>query len=464
MINSPVMFKKNIKEALLNKQLQKNLNKALSHSLIVYNQLKNSYGNNWDLMREKANKIKAHTIEHLYDYLTIFENNALKNGFKVIWAKNSEDACNSIFQIINNKNGKRIVKSKSMTSEEIGLNHFLEKNKIEVIETDLGEYIIQLAKEPPSHIIVPAIHKSKEEIGKLFSEKFSVEYTSDPTKLTKIARSILREKFLNADIGISGVNFAIAETGSIVIIENEGNGRLSNSSPKTHIAIMGMEKVIPSLLDFDVFIKLLPASATGQKITSYISMINSIGNASKALPEDIYIIILDNGRSELISNEKYKSALYCIRCGSCMNICPIYNKIGGQAYGTVYPGPIGSVLTPNYLNKKIAKNLPYASTLCGSCTEICPVKIDLHHKLLHLRNDIVESNNTNRFETILFRLFRVIVKKYSIYNTLTLFAKSFQFLIKSKNGFIRIPLYKKSKYYPSFKRNSFHKWWKDNNN
>ena len=460
---SPEYFKSNISEALSNEQLRRNLDKALSHSLGSRQKLKDEYGPRWEKMREKANKIKEHTINHLYDYLSIFETNAKKNGFKVIWAKNSAEACNAINEIIASKNGKKVVKSKSMTTEEIGLNHYLDKKGIEVVETDLGEYIVQIAGEPPSHVTAPAIHKSKEEIGKLFTEKLGVEYTSNPEILTKYARKILRDKFLNADIGISGVNFAIAETGSIVIIENEGNGRLSNSAPKVHIAVMGLEKIIPSLEDFDVFIKLLPVSATGQKITSYISMINSVGISNeKNVPEEAYIIILDNGRTDLLSKPEYKSALYCIRCGACMNICPIYQRIGGQSYGWVYPGPIGAVLTPNYLDKKLAKDLPFASSLCGSCSEICPVKIDLHHKLLELRADIVDEGFTGGFQNFLFKMFKIMMVNSGLYRFGSLIGKKFQFLFV-KNNYLKIPFYKKSKLYPKIAKQTFHDWWKNNN-
>lgn len=460
---SPEYFKSNISEALSNEQLRRNLDKALSHSLGSRQKLKDEYGNRWEKMREKANKIKEHTINHLYDYLSIFESNAKNNGFKVIWAKNSTEACNAINEIIASKNGKKVVKSKSMTTEEIGLNHYLEKRGIEVVETDLGEYIVQIAGEPPSHVTAPAIHKSKEEIGKLFSEKLGVEYNSNPEILTKYARKILRDKFLNADIGISGVNFAIAETGSIIIIENEGNGRLSNSAPKVHIAVMGLEKIIPSLEDFDVFIKLLPVSATGQKITSYISMINSVGiSDEKNVPEEVYVVILDNGRTDLLAKQEYKSALYCIRCGACMNICPIYQRIGGQSYGWVYPGPIGAVLTPNYLDKKLAKDLPFASSLCGSCSEICPVKIDLHHKLLELRADIVKEGFAGGFQNILFKMFKLMMVNFGFYRFGSWIGKKFQFLFV-KNNYLKIPFYKKSKLYPRIAKQTFHDWWKNNN-
>lgn len=457
---SPKYFKENISDALANTQLRKNLTKALNHSLSVRETLKNEYGDQWEKLREEAHKIKADSINHLFDYLQLFEKKASDNGFKILWAKDSQQACDEIYKIISRHKGKTVVKSKSMTTEEIGLNHYLEKLNIEVVETDLGEYIVQLAGEPPSHVTAPAIHKSREEIGNLFSEKLNIEYTSDPTELTKIARKILREKFLNADIGISGVNFAIAETGSIVIIENEGNGRLCNSAPKTHIALMGIEKIIPSLKDFDVFIKLLPASATGQKITSYISMINSVNN-EKHIPQEVYIVILDNGRSKLLADPNEKQFLYCLRCGACMNVCPIYQRVGGQSYGWVYPGPIGAILTANYLNKKIAKDLPFASSLCGSCSEICPVKIELHRKLLDLRSEIVELGYVNKIEKLIMKFFEIIVLNKNIYSFFSQVGRMFQDLIL-KDGFIKIPFYKKSKLYPPVSKVTFHEWYKRN--
>ena len=454
---SPKYFKENVTEALANNQLRKNLTKALNHSLEVREKLKNEYGDEWERLREEAHKIKANTIDHLFDYLQLFERKAKENGFKIIWAKDSEEACKEIYKIIWEQKGKTVVKSKSMTTEEIGLNPYLEKLNIDVVETDLGEYIVQLAGEPPSHVTAPAIHKSREEIGKLFSEKLNIEYTADPAELTKIARIILREKFLNADIGISGVNFAIAETGSIVIIENEGNARLSSTAPKTHIALMGLEKIIPSLENFDLFIKLLPASATGQKITSYISMINSV-NGEQHTPQEVYIVILDNGRSDLLIDQKNKQFLYCVRCGACMNICPIYQRVGGQSYGWVYPGPIGSILTANYLNKKIAKDLPFASSLCGSCSEICPMKINLHHKLLDLRSDIVELGYVSKIEKLLMKFFEITVRNKNIYSFFSWIGRTFQDLIL-RDGFIKIPFYKKSKLYPPISKVTFHEWY-----
>jgi L-lactate dehydrogenase complex protein LldF len=458
---SPQFFKDNIKESLGNSSLRRNLNKSLSHSLAGRKVVVNEIQDRWEGLREKAHNIKKDSIDHLHDYLSQFSQNAERNGANIIWAKDANEANKSILDIIQKHNGKLLVKSKSMTSEEIGLNPFLEKNNIDIVETDLGEYIIQLAGEPPSHVTAPALHKSRDEIGKLFAEKLNIPYTNDPPELTKIARRILREKFLSADIGFSGVNFAIAETGSIIIIENEGNARLSNTLPKVHIALMGIEKVIPKLSDFDIFIKLLPRSATGQRITSYISLINTFRTASEIDgPDELYIIILDNGRSDILANPKYKESLYCVRCGACMNTCPIYQRVSGQSYGWVYPGPIGSVLTPNYLGTKIAKDLPYGSSLCGCCSEICPVKIDIHHKLLDLRADIVKKKETSLLERFIFFMFCKLMLSPGIYNFSTKLGRIFQPLVSSKYGYIKLPLWGTKRTFPKLAKKSFHELWK----
>jgi L-lactate dehydrogenase complex protein LldF len=462
MIYSPRFFKNNIKESLKNSSLRQNLKRALTHSLEGRRVVVNEIQDQWEDLRENAHNIKKNAIDHLYDYLVQFCEKAERNGAKIIWAKDAEEANKSILEIIKKYNGRLLVKSKSMTSEEIGLNHLLEKNNIDVVETDLGEYIIQLAEEPPSHVTAPALHKSREEIGKLFAEKLKIPYTSDPSELTKIARNVLREKFLAADIGFSGVNFAIAETGSIIIIENEGNARLSNTLPKVHIALMGIEKVIPKLSNFDVFIKILPRSATGQRITSYISIINSSKTSTEIDgPEELYIIILDNGRSDILANPLYKESLYCVRCGACMNICPIYQRVSGQSYGWVYPGPIGSVLTPNYLGTKLSKDLPFGSSLCGSCTEICPVKIDIHHKLLDLRYDIVRNKQTPILERFIFYLFCKMMLSLKLYNFSSKIGRFFQPIISYRGKYLRMPMWGRKRVFPKLAKRSFHQMWKE---
>ena len=288
-----------------------------------------------------------------------------------------------------------------MATEEIHLNHALENAGINPVETDLGEWIIQLADETPSHIVVPAIHKTKDQIADLFSAKVGVEKTDDVAVLTGTARQFLRQKFAEAEIGISGVNFGVAETGTILILENEGNIRLTTSLPKTHIALMGIEKVIPNFADLDVFLKLLPRSGTGQRLTTYQSLITGTKrNPNDEGPEEVHIILMDNGRSKMLAHPVTRQSLACIRCGACLNACPVYQAVGGHAYGSVYPGPIGAVITPQLIGIEKTKQLPYASSLCGACREVCPVKIDIPELLLHLRAEITEGEaNGQKLET-----------------------------------------------------------------
>jgi L-lactate dehydrogenase complex protein LldF len=284
-----------------------------------------------------------------------------------------------------------------MVTEEIHLNVALENEGIEVIETDLGEYIIQLAGEAPSHIIVPAIHKTKKQIAELFTAKLGIEPTDDVDRLTSVARGVLRQRFAAADIGISGVNFGVAETGTILILENEGNVRLTTSLPKVHIAVMGIEKILPRFADLDVFLKLLPRSGTGQQLTTYQSMITGTKREpTDEGPEELHIVLLDNGRSRMLAHPVTRQALACIRCGACLNACPVYQQIGGHAYGSVYPGPIGAVITPQLIGLGKASQLPYASSLCGACREVCPVKIDIPELLLHLRAEITETRSRSQ--------------------------------------------------------------------
>lgn len=346
---------------------------------------------NWEELREKARLIKDETLLHLDKYLENFAENAEKAGAKIHWAWDGKEACQIVLELINAKNSTRVVKSKSMATEEIHLNRALENVGIEPVETDLGEWIIQLAEETPSHIVVPAIHKTKKQIADLFVEKVGIEPTDDVDILTKTARKILRSKFAEAEIGISGVNFGVAETGTILILENEGNARLTTSLPKMHIAVMGIEKIIPKFADLDIFLKLLPRSGTGQKLTTYQSLITGTKqNADGEGPEEIHIVLMDNGRSKMLAHPVTRQSLACIRCGACLNACPVYQQIGGHAYGSVYPGPIGAVITPQLVGISKTKQLPYASSLCGACREVCPVKIDIPELLLHLRAEITD--------------------------------------------------------------------------
>lgn len=344
----------------------------------------------WPALREQARAIKEHTLFHLDTYLERFENRALAQGIKVHWARDAKEACKVIVELARSIGAETVVKAKSMTSEEVHLNAALEKGGVEPVETDLGEWIIQLAGETPSHIIVPAIHKTKQQIADLFTEKVGLQPTQDEAELTACARRILRERFAEADLGISGANFAVAETGSILVLENEGNIRLTTSLPRVHLAILGIEKIIPEVQDLAPFLRLLPRSGTGQHLTTYQSIISGPRRDDEEGPEEVHVLLLDNGRSAMLRERVTRQSLNCIRCGACLNACPVYQQVGGHAYGSVYPGPIGAVITPQLAGAKKAAELPYASSLCGACRDVCPVKIDIPELLLHLRSRTAE--------------------------------------------------------------------------
>jgi len=348
-----------------------------------------------DLVRERAKNLKWKAIATLDQQLEKFEAQITKRGAKVLWAENASQACQEILKICQEKNCSSIVKSKSMVTEEIQLNEFLEEHKIESVETDLGEYIQQLSHEPPYHIVTPAMHKSKEDVAKLFAEKLGTDPSLTPEQLTLVARATLREKYTRAEVGITGANFIIADVGAIAVTENEGNARLSCAWPKTHIVVTGIEKVIPSLTDLSLFWPLLATYGTGQKITVYNTVVTGPRQPGEADgPEEMYVILLDNGRTNILANEKARESLYCIRCGACLNACPVYKNIGGHTYSTAYSGPIGSVITPHLKNMDEWKHLSYASSLCGNCTEVCAVKINLHELLLENRHESVEEGDS----------------------------------------------------------------------
>jgi L-lactate dehydrogenase complex protein LldF len=339
----------------------------------------------WEGLREQARAAKDETLAHLDRYLEEFVGNAERAGAQIHWARDGAEACRVVLELIRARGASKVVKSKSMATEEIHLNAALEAEGLAPVETDLGEWIIQLAHETPSHIVVPAIHKSKRQIAELLAEKVGVEPTDDVAVLTGAARRILRQSFAEAEVGISGVNFGVAETGTILILENEGNARLTTSLPRTHIAVMGIEKVIPKFADLDVFLKLLPRSGTGQRLTAYQSLITGTKRRPEDEgPEELHIVLMDNGRSRMLSHPVTRQSL------ACMNACPVYQQVGGHAYGSVYPGPIGAVITPQLSGLKASAQLPYASSLCGACREVCPVKIDIPELLLHLRAEVTE--------------------------------------------------------------------------
>lgn len=370
-----------------------------------------------ELARERAKNIKWKAIETLDKQLETFEANITKRGAKVIWAEDAQQALNEIKKICEEKNCKTLVKSKSMVTEELHLNHFLEQNGIESVETDLGEYIQQLDGEPPYHIVTPAMHKSKEDVAKLFAEKLGTDPKATPEQLTLVARKVLREKYVQAEVGVTGANFIIADVGGIALTENEGNARLSCAWPKTHIVIAGIEKVIPSMTDLGLFWPLLSTYGTGQKVTVYNTIITGPRQPNeKDGPEEMYVILLDNGRTNILASEIHRESLYCIRCGACLNACPVYKTIGGHTYEATYSGPIGSVITPHLKDMGEWKHLSYASSLCGNCTQVCAVRINLHELLLENRNESVKEGHGNFTEKMVWKMWAMAMQHRSWLN------------------------------------------------
>ncbi|MEO8028234.1 MAG: lactate utilization protein B, partial [Bryobacteraceae bacterium] len=359
-------------------------------------------------LRTAAHEIKKHTLDHLDHYLELAEKNITARGGKVVDARDAKEACEFVAKLAEDRGVKLLVKSKSMTTEEIELNHALEHRDIEAVETDLGEYILQLNDEKPYHIIAPALHKTRFDVAEIFERKLGGPKEIVPEKQTQIARRVLREKFLAAGIGVTGANFVVAESGAIVIVENEGNARLTSSAPKIHVAVAGLEKLIPRAQDLAVFLKLLARSATGQPLSVYTSFLAPPRRATEPDgPDEFYLLLLDIGRTRLLADEDKRESLYCIRCGACLNHCPVYRKIGGHSYPWVYSGPIGAIITPQYMGLKKDPWLPFASSLCGACAEVCPVKIDIPKHLLTLRDEVTRmktSEGSNKLEKLAFRL------------------------------------------------------------
>lgn len=340
-------------------------------------------------LRELGASIRRYSLAHLPRLLEQLEAKLTANGIQVHWAQTPDEANAIALGIARRVDARRIIKGKSMVSEEVGFNHAMEAAGIEALESDMGEYIVQLAGEAPSHIIMPAIHKTKQEIARLFAEEIpGVAYTEDVDALIRIGRRVLRRKFADADIGLSGVNFAVAETGTLCLVENEGNGRMCTTVPRVHIAITGIEKVVEKLEHVPPLYSLLSRSATGQAVTTYFNLISGPRKpGEKDGPEEVHLILLDNGRTQAYADEELRATLQCIRCGACMNHCPVYARIGGHAYGTTYPGPIGAIISPHLLGLDATYALAFASTLCGACVEVCPVKIPITEILVRLRNE-----------------------------------------------------------------------------
>ncbi|MFT3981942.1 MAG: lactate utilization protein B [Ferruginibacter sp.] len=410
----------------------------------------------WEQLREAASQIKNKVLCNLDEYLVQFEEQAQKNGITIHWAADGREHNEIVYSILKEHDAQKITKSKSMLTEECGLNDFLSEKNIEVVDTDLGERIVQLAGEHPSHIVLPCIHWKKEEIGELFHEHLGTEKNNaDPAYLTHAARLHLREKFLTRKIAITGVNFAVAETGEFVVCTNEGNADMGAHLADVHIACMGLEKIIPERKDLSVFLRLLARSATGQPITTYSS------HFKKPQPhQQLHIVIVDNGRSRQLASEEFRNSLKCIRCGACMNTCPIYRKSGGHSYHTVVAGPIGSILAPN-LDMKANADLPFASTLCGSCSNVCPVKINIHEQLYLWRQKIVQEGYTPKSKTVAMKMMAAALAKPSFFSgagkIARLVLKKFPALANNRFN----PWYKQREL-PAPPAQSFTEWYKKN--
>jgi L-lactate dehydrogenase complex protein LldF len=381
-------FPEAARDALANAQLRRNVRHATD---VIRTKRAAVVGEaaDWEELREAGRQIKAHTLRHLDTYLERFEASCARAGGRVHWAADADEANGLIVDIIRSHGGREVIKVKTMTSDETGLNGALQRAGIAPYETDLADLIIQLGDDRPSHIVVPALHRNRAEIRDIFKRRMGLaELGGEPEDLTTAARLYLREKFLRVPVGFSGANFAIAETGSVCVVESEGNGRMCLTLPRVLVTLVGIEKVIPTFQDLEVFLQLLPRSATGERMNPY----NTIwtGPAGGDGPEEFHVVLLDNGRTRVLADEVSRATLQCIRCAACLNACPVYRQTGGHAYGSIYSGPIGAILTPQLQGMRHSRSLPYASSLCGACYEVCPVKINIPEILIHLRRRIVE--------------------------------------------------------------------------
>jgi L-lactate dehydrogenase complex protein LldF len=411
-------------------------------------------------LRAQANQIKKHTIENLDYYLEQLEANVVAHGGKVIFCRDGEEVADFVLGLAKQHGARLIVKSKSMTSEEIHFNERLEHHQLEAVETDLGEYILQLAHQRPYHIVAPALHMTRYDVADVFTKRLGVEKEVVPENQTKIARAVLREKFLQADIGVTGANFLVADSGAVVVVENEGNARLSSSTPKIHIAVAGIEKLVPRAQDLAVFLDLLGRSATGQPLTVYTSFLSGPRRGDEVDgPDEFYLVLLDNGRTKLLKDPEKRQSLYCIRCGACLNHCPVYRKIGGHNYPWVYSGPIGAIITPQFHSITEDGWLPFASSLCGACAEVCPVKIEIPKLLLKLRSEVTEAKRRQGkggLERLGFRMFAWVMSHPGIY------------LLGGRIGAKLAPLmppigplkkWASQRTLPRPAKQSFHEWW-----
>jgi len=436
------------------------IQKALGAYYVKRDEFKSRF-QSWPEARNVAASIKYDAVNHLDDYLVEFVEKAEARGTKVCWAPGADEARAYIVNLARSRGVRSIIKSKTMTGEEIHLNEALEAEGLEVVESDLGEYIVQLREEPPYHIVFPAMHLTRGEISDLFHEKLGTAATDSPEELTMIARDVMRRKYREADMGISGANFAVAETGQISITENEGNARLTTSLPKIHVAIVGIEKVLPKLEDLALFLPMLATSGAGQPLTCYNSLIGGPRQPGEVDgPEEFHVVLLDNRRTQILADPEQRDTLSCIRCGACLNVCPIFKNVGGHSYGTTYQGPIGSVITPHLRGLQSWKHLSSASSLCGACTETCPVKINLHHHLLQNRRNAVQEKPT-AWEQVLFRGFAFLMRRPTLFKL----AARFGFLAEPlRRAVDRTPLdplfaWTQSRAFPPLAAEPFSAWW-----
>lgn len=426
----------------------------------------------WERLRERARELKHEVMEHLDYYLAQFANQVKRRGGIVHWAATSEDACRIVLEIAQQHGAKEIVKAKSMVGEEVELNQALEARGIHPVETDLGEFIIQLAGERPAHIVAPAIHMTRHDVSDLFSTHLQSERTEVPERLTAIARQALRQKFARADMGMSSANFLVAETGTVVLVENEGNIRFCTTAPRVHVALVGIEKLIPRFADLGVFLRLLGRSGTGQKMTTYTSFLTGPRRQGEDGPDEMHVVLVDNGRVNTLADPKMREALFCIRCGACLNTCPVYRKIGGHAYGWVYSGPIGALITPQFTSIGQARELPFASSLCGACREVCPVKINIPDLLLYLRSKAQEVAPAPRprgsllRERTMMRIWAWALSRPWVYSLGGRMARWGQGLLVRSGWIRKVPLYPASRWtdardLPALAKKSFHDRWKE---
>jgi L-lactate dehydrogenase complex protein LldF len=459
------MFPVKAREALEDSQLRRNLGKATTtirnKRAAVVSELPD-----WELLRAAGSAIKARVMRHLDEYLLQLEASVQRAGGQVHWARDAEEANQIIVEIVRTIGAERVIKVKSLTTDEIHLNTALAAANIRAIETDLAELIIQLAGESSSHILVPAIHKNRSEIRDLFRRTIAQgeELSDEPKQLTAVARRYLREQFLSARVAISGANFAIAETGTVCVVESEGNGRMCLTLPQTLITVMGIEKILPTFNDLAVFLQLLPRSSTGERMNPYTSLWTGVTPGDG--PQIFHLVLLDNGRTNVLADEVGRQALHCIRCSACLNICPVYARTGGHSYSSVYPGPIGAILTPQLIGIKQAKSLPYASSLCGACYEVCPVKINIPEVLLYLRGQVTRQASSLDAELLAMQQLARIFASPSRYEQAQRLARQGQRLVVHRGTIDRLPGilggWTEARDLPPVPKQSFREWWREN--